>query len=97
MSKKEEKLKKIDNKIDLSKRLGDTQELILELHKDVLKVSGVLAQTLEERRREDEKTEKKFEQKMYYEGLVMGLILGIFGNLFASYFVKMLEIFDIPL
>jgi hypothetical protein len=97
MSEKEEKLKKLENKIDdLSKRLGDTQELIFKLHQNLLKVSGVLTQTIEERRKEDEKMEKKFEILIYYRSLVMGLILGIVGNMFVSYLMKGLEIFNIP-
>jgi len=92
-----EEMKKLASKIDiLSKQLGASQELILNLHKNLTEVYGYMAEWIEERRKEAEKTEKKFEILIYYRSLVMGLLLGIMGNIFVSYLMKTLEIFSIP-
>ncbi len=60
MSKVEEKLKKLESKIDrLSEQLHATGELVFNLHQILLKVSGDLAQTLEASRMNAEKRERE--------------------------------------
>ena len=92
-----ERKKELEDRIEeLSKQLQDTEELILRLHKNLIEVSGFVAQGIEERRKDAEKKEKKSEILIYYRSLVMGLILGIFGNLFVSYLMKAFEILNLP-
>lgn len=97
MSKADEKLKKLEGKIDrLSEQLRATEERIEAFLKGLLAVSSDLAETLDKSRKQGEEQERRHERRTYYRGLIMGLILGIIGNISASYSMKFLEGFDIP-
>lgn len=103
MSKLEEKLKKLENKIDqLSEQLRDTKEFIfnankvlikasIDLHKDTVKDSIEIAKLLEKSRKKDEERERRTERRMFYRGLIMGLLLGIVGNMFVSYWMEFMK------
>jgi len=101
MSKVEERLKQLENKIDdVSKRLNDTQNLINKQHEamgkfvfDIVKKAVVETMTMRE---DSEYYEKKGQMSLYFKGLIMGLILGIFGNMFVSYLMECLKGYSIP-
>lgn len=96
MSKLEEKLKELENKIEgLSKQLGNTQQLIVTLTKYLTDFSGFTAQWIEERRKEAETKGEKRQLPLYYRGLVMGLFLGVVGNFLVSFYMKVLDVFNI--
>lgn len=85
---------------DVSAQLNDISKLIHEQHtatgkfiNDALKNATV--SILELRDRADV-YEEKGQKLFYYKGLITGLLLGIMGNIFVSYFIKTLEIFNIP-
>jgi len=97
MSKADEKLKKLEGKIDrLSEQLRATEERIEAFLKGLLAVSSDLVETLDKSRKQDEEQKRRHEHRTYYRGLIMGLILGIMGNYLVSFYVEFIKGVGMP-
>lgn len=111
MSKTEEKLKKLERKIDqLSEQLHTTRGVIVDANKVVLdtvadfhkvtaKLSKEMALISQASRTVKGELERRSERRMFYRGMGAGLLLGIIGNLFVSSWMEFIKGVraDIPL
>jgi hypothetical protein len=98
VSKKDEKLKELESKVEfLSEQLRTTEKLLLFTQGLLQDTTTEIAVWNEERRKESEMKSEKLQLSLYYKGLVLGLLFGLTGNLLVSYFMKLFDFVNIPL